>query len=285
MGRSKRTTRSKSTTTVASTSATSSHARDARRRRAGETTPNLSSIQSSAFASLEQFDENVIAAVSAAISPTRGSPVPDTPPTTVTPVAPVAPATPELAAAATATHTPHTPVAPAAPAAPELPAAAAPGPRITRRSTRKTRNSIACSSASATSSASADKPTAPAVGGGEEEVGNYRPAEAFPPMAERPSAAFLSLAELPPRRRPCLRPRHNEPNMMRMGNREAFLGQVAGLPAASPCGLCARSKGPWKGCVVVAGFFGGSCSNCHYGAGGRKCTLRTAGKFKFIFKY
>ena len=89
MGRSKRTTRSKSTTIVASTSATSSYARDARRRRAGETTPNLSSIQSSAFASLDQFDENVIAAVSATISPTRGSPVPDTPPIPITPVAPV----------------------------------------------------------------------------------------------------------------------------------------------------------------------------------------------------
>ena len=200
MGRSKCTTRSKSTTTIALTSATSSHARDARHHRAGEITTNLSSIQSSTFTSLDQFDENVIAAVSAVISPTRGSPVPDMPPTPITPIAPVAPAMPELAAAATATHTPLTPVAPVAPAAPELAAAATPGPRITRRSTRKIRNSIACSSAFATSSVSADKPTAPAVGGGEEKVENYRPAEAFPPMIERPSAAFLSLAELPPRR-------------------------------------------------------------------------------------
>ena len=134
-----------------------------------------------------------------------------TPTASLISVTPAAPAAPELAAATAAAHTPTASIipvahaAPAAPAAPaELAAAAAPGLRITQRSTRKARNSIASSSTSATSSASADKPVAPIVGGGEEEVGNYRPAEAFPPIAERPSAAFLFLAELPPHRRPYL---------------------------------------------------------------------------------
>jgi Protein of unknown function (DUF3716) len=106
----------------------------------------------------------------------------------------------------------------------------------------------------------------------------YDLAQALPPVAEKPSAAFTGLARLPSARRPELRPARGVPNLTRMGNREAIVAQSVGAPAPSPCGLCAKSGGPWTSCVVVAGFLRGSCANCHYGGSGVKCTLRQAGK-------
>ena len=106
----------------------------------------------------------------------------------------------------------------------------------------------------------------------------YDLAQALLPVAEKPSAAFTGLARLPSARRPELRPARGVPNLTRMGNREAIVAQSVGAPAPSPCGLCAKSGGPWTSCVVVAGFLRGSCANCHYGSSGVKCTLRQASK-------
>jgi hypothetical protein len=106
----------------------------------------------------------------------------------------------------------------------------------------------------------------------------YDLALALPPIPEKPSAAFTGLARLPSARRPELRPARGVINLTRMGNREAILAQSVGAPAPSPCGLCAKSGGPWTSCVVAAGFLRGSCANCHYGGSGVKCTLRQVGK-------
>ena len=41
---------------------------------------------------------------------------------------------------------------------------------------------------------------------------------------------------------------------------------------------CERGDGPWDQCIIVPGFFGGSCANCHYGGEGTHCSFH-AGKY------
>lgn len=57
-------------------------------------------------------------------------------------------------------------------------------------------------------------------------------------------------------------------------NLEALFGQLTGQVNAVPCQHCARGFGVWTQCVSVAGFFRGSCANCHYGSEGARCSLR-----------
>ena len=62
--------------------------------------------------------------------------------------------------------------------------------------------------------------------------------------------------------------------LTRPTNLEAALGQATGQVAAQGCTHCAGGFGAWVVCVVVPGFFGGSCANCHYGSEGSRCSLR-----------
>jgi Protein of unknown function (DUF3716) len=114
------------------------------------------------------------------------------------------------------------------------------------------------------------------------DVANYHPAAALPPTDLKQSAAFTGLAAQPALRRPETRAAQGALNLDRMGNREAFLVQASGNAVPSACGLCAKRKGPWTECVVATGYLGGSCANCHYGAGGSKCSLRLPGKSKLF---
>jgi Protein of unknown function (DUF3716) len=55
---------------------------------------------------------------------------------------------------------------------------------------------------------------------------------------------------------------------------EAYLGQLTGPENANACSHCRKGAGIWVLCVSVEGFFGGSCSNCHYNNEGVRCSLR-----------
>jgi hypothetical protein len=87
---------------------------------------------------------------------------------------------------------------------------------------------------------------------------------------------------MPHLRHPALRPGQGTLTLTRMGNREALLAQSVGALSPSACGLCTKRKGPWTECVVAAGYLNDSCANCHYGAGGAKCSLRSSGKLKLL---
>ena len=100
------------------------------------------------------------------------------------------------------------------------------------------------------------------------------PPPALPALPPRPTRAMLSLSLLAPRRVPVLRPGRTTNRAARPANLEAELGQFTGQVHASGCTHCAGGSGTWTVCVVVAGFFGGSCANCHYGSEGARCSLR-----------
>jgi hypothetical protein len=98
-------------------------------------------------------------------------------------------------------------------------------------------------------------------------------APALPPLPANPTRAMVALSLLAARRVPVLRPGRT-PNPARPSNLEAELGQFVGQARATECTHCAKESGVWTVCVVVAGFFGGSCANCHYGSEGGRCSLR-----------
>jgi hypothetical protein len=98
-------------------------------------------------------------------------------------------------------------------------------------------------------------------------------APALPPLPANPTRAMVALSLLAARRVPVLRPGRTT-NPRRPANLEAELGQFTGQVHASGCTHCAGGAGVWTVCVVVAGFFGGSCANCHYGSEGARCSLR-----------
>ena len=85
---------------------------------------------------------------------------------------------------------------------------------------------------------------------------------------EKETSAFQCLAAQNVVHHPEQRPGLDVLNMVRAGNREAFAVQSVGALAATPCGKCARGRGPWVGCVVAEGYLSGSCANCHFQAGG-----------------
>ena len=100
------------------------------------------------------------------------------------------------------------------------------------------------------------------------------PPPPLPALPARPTQAMDALALLPPRRRPVVRAGRTT-NPTRPSNLEAELGQIVGQARnLRPCVHCTRGQGVWMVCVVVAGFFGGSCANCHYGSEGARCSLR-----------
>jgi hypothetical protein len=94
-----------------------------------------------------------------------------------------------------------------------------------------------------------------------------------PPLPARPTGTMVRLAALPPLRVPVLRPGRTS-NPARPSNLEAEFGQATGQVRVARCTHCAGGSGVWTECVVVAGFFGGSCANCHYGSEGARCSFR-----------
>jgi hypothetical protein len=100
------------------------------------------------------------------------------------------------------------------------------------------------------------------------------PPPALPALPARPTQAMAALALLPPRRRPVLRAGRTT-NPARPSNLEAELGQIVGQARNFQCAHCTRGSGVWTVCVVVPGFFHGSCANCHYGSEGARCSFRT----------
>lgn len=75
----------------------------------------------------------------------------------------------------------------------------------------------------------------------------------------------------------------NPLNMMRRSNAEAFLAQLTGVRAATPCHSCVTNSGPWTECVVYDGQMCGACSNCWFNASGSRCTFHS--KFCFMIQY
>ncbi|KAN0108707.1 hypothetical protein V8E51_008449 [Hyaloscypha variabilis] len=66
-----------------------------------------------------------------------------------------------------------------------------------------------------------------------------------------------------------------EPSCARKGHKEGGLAFLAGVEqvGGQACTQCQAGRGPFSSCVVVAGFFSGSCASCHY-HGKTYCSLR-----------
>jgi len=95
----------------------------------------------------------------------------------------------------------------------------------------------------------------------------------MPPLPLTRTAATTALLALPLLRAPVPRPGRT-PHTDRPSNLEAWIGQVTGQIQTPGCGHCVGGSGQWLHCVTVAGYFGGSCSNCHYGSEGARCSFR-----------
>jgi hypothetical protein len=63
---------------------------------------------------------------------------------------------------------------------------------------------------------------------------------------------------------------------------EAYLGMSRGdiKPEGEKCENCGKGNGAWTECVVVPGYFGGGCCNCHWKNQATYCTFR-AGESTF----
>ena len=84
---------------------------------------------------------------------------------------------------------------------------------------------------------------------------------------------MTALADMPPvRNAPICQGRTL--NLAWSSNIEAYLGQLTGQENATLCMHCGhKSAGIWTRCVLVEGFFLGSCTNCHYNNKGVRCSL------------
>ena len=84
--------------------------------------------------------------------------------------------------------------------------------------------------------------------------------------------------------------RHAEPRtsktleLQRSSNREAYLAQCVGAVQTASCKSCSKGHGPWKGCVVIAGYLKESYANCHYNGEGQRCSFRP-GKSNFLIMF
>jgi hypothetical protein len=107
----------------------------------------------------------------------------------------------------------------------------------------------------------------------EEEEEEYHPAEALPPASKKASGAIMAFSQM-------RAARHADPRtsktleLQRSSNREAYLAQCVGAVQIASCKSCSKGHGPWKGCVVVAGYLKESCANCHYNGEGQRCSFR-----------
>jgi hypothetical protein len=110
----------------------------------------------------------------------------------------------------------------------------------------------------------------------------HHPGLSLPPSSKPASRAFARLLALPAFRVPAQHPGSSAINLDTPGNRDAYLAQAVGSVASPACSHCTKSNGAWVGCVVVPGYFLGSCANCHYNNEGPRCTLRPC---KYYFFY
>jgi hypothetical protein len=103
----------------------------------------------------------------------------------------------------------------------------------------------------------------------------------IPALPARASAVMTALAALPSIRNPQLR-KDRKLNLKRASNIEAYLGQLVGQENGVSCTHCSqKSAGSWTQCVSVAGYFQGSCANCHYNNEGIRCGFRTYFRLSF----
>ncbi len=151
-----------------------------------------------------------------------------------------------------------------------------------RRTTRAAAAAAAAATTTTTTTTTTNSAAAAASASG--PAASYHPAQALPPTGRNPTTAIRALAALPAARTISPRDPQKALNLDRPSNREAYLGQCCGVVSATSCTHCSRSLGPWTECVVVAGLFGGSCANCHFGSEGVRCSLRP-GKFSLQIVY
>ena len=60
----------------------------------------------------------------------------------------------------------------------------------------------------------------------------------------------------------------------RTTNKDAILAFTRGEVAVPACTSCEAGAGPFTECIIVQDMFKGSCSNCHYGSEGARCSFR-----------
>ncbi|OBT79762.1 hypothetical protein VF21_01470 [Pseudogymnoascus sp. 05NY08] len=93
------------------------------------------------------------------------------------------------------------------------------------------------------------------------------------PRRSRALAALLALPDARHLEFRALDP-NDPPNLGRMQNMEAAVGFTAGEIVVPGCSDCAAGHGQFAGCVRVEGWLHGSCTNCHFGGEGSRCSLR-----------
>jgi hypothetical protein len=98
-------------------------------------------------------------------------------------------------------------------------------------------------------------------------------APVLPRLPAHPTRNMYMLSAMPPVRTAEIR-NGRTLTTTRPSNLEALLGQIVGQVNSVRCTHCAGGAGVWSECVSVPGFFGMSCSNCHYGSEGSRCSLR-----------
>lgn len=105
----------------------------------------------------------------------------------------------------------------------------------------------------------------------------------MPSLPDRYTEIMAELVKLQSVRTPALRD-GRVLNTNRSLNMEAYMGQLAGRLSNNECIHCTRGAGPWDLCVVAEGYFGGSCTNCHYNNKGARCSLRKYSPFRPVSK-
>lgn len=73
------------------------------------------------------------------------------------------------------------------------------------------------------------------------------------------------------------------PNLVRMQNLEAAVGYTVGDLVQPQCTSCAAGHGQFLECVRVEGYLHGSCTNCHFGGEGARCSLRGRSSLLLLF--
>jgi len=104
------------------------------------------------------------------------------------------------------------------------------------------------------------------------------------PLPGWASSTARQIANLPQTRNSTLRAGRTTPRMTTpatsqiRSNYEACLADQRGMPPPLQCKHCShpsRPGGPFTKCVVLAGFFGGACTNCKVNNTASRCSLYT----------
>jgi hypothetical protein len=106
--------------------------------------------------------------------------------------------------------------------------------------------------------------------------------QALLPPPSWASSTARRIAKLPKTRKSSMRagriaPRLTPPATSQINsNYEASLADQRGSPPPRPCTHCShpsRPGGPFTVCIVLAGFFGGACTNCKVNNTASRCSL------------